>query len=179
MYRAGDDSEPEVIMAKTQRKLKKANHGRRPASAKARKAKEKEKDKRAKERAAARKRASRKAATARKVAGGAAKTAAGRVKKKVASERKKTPARKKAAAKAVKDKGATRVLAVATHPIFSGPALQRLRLAPVADGGQVAVVGVEEVGGGEPFRDAGDAKTELSGSRFVGLEYVEGRRESA
>jgi hypothetical protein len=29
----------EVIMAKTQRKLKKANHGRRPASSKARKAK--------------------------------------------------------------------------------------------------------------------------------------------
>jgi hypothetical protein len=31
----------EVIMAKTQRKLKKANHGRRPASAKARRAKRK------------------------------------------------------------------------------------------------------------------------------------------
>ena len=32
---------PEEIMAKTQRKLKKANHGRRPASAKARKEKRK------------------------------------------------------------------------------------------------------------------------------------------
>jgi hypothetical protein len=35
----GNQSEPSEVMSKTQRKIKKANHGRRPASSKARRMK--------------------------------------------------------------------------------------------------------------------------------------------